>query len=440
MPGPGNVGERVRDLRLSRRLSQAQLAGHDLSDSYISLIESGKRTPTPSVVRLLSERLGCTAEYLAEGIEPEQRAHVEVRARHAELALLAGAAETALAGFNEVVIADDNPDLTLRARWGRARALELLGRTGEAITAFEELRELAERDSGRTSWIPSVIALSRCYHTVGDLGQSLALGERALSRLAELGLRTGEDRAEVVRVLLLAWLDRSESAKARELSREIISPAEAGAEDADSLYAASLQALQEGALGDAAYLADQAIAAHGSGVRATTQARLQVAGARTLLRGDEADGLRALDLLAQAGPHLTGFEAACCAIETARALIGLGRLDEAVETVHRTLSVLGGELDESAAGPTVAQAKLVLAQAKLAQGERDAALAVLRATAAQIETFPTGRHTASLSRELGDLFESAGDGTQATIAYRRALESVGLRAARQPEQALAESI
>jgi transcriptional regulator with XRE-family HTH domain/predicted negative regulator of RcsB-dependent stress response len=436
MPGPGNVGERVRDLRLSRRLSQAQLAGHDLSDSYISLIESGKRTPTPSVVRLLSERLGCTAEYLAEGIEPEQRAHVEVRARHAELALLAGAGETALAGFDEVVIADDNPDLTLRARWGRARALELLGRTGEAITAFEELRELAERDSGRTSWIPSVIALSRCYHTVGDLGQSLALGERALSRLTELGLRTGEDRAEVVRVLLLAWLDRSESGKARELSREIISPAGAGIGDADSLYTASLQALQEGALGDAAYLADQAIAAHGSGVRATTQARLQVAGARTLLRGDEADGLRALELLALARPHLTGSEAASCAIETARALIGLRRLEEAVVTVRTTL----GDLGESAAGPTVAQAKLVLAQAQLAQGDNDSALAVLRATDAQIETFGTGRHTASLSRELGDLFDTAGDGTRATAAYRRALESVGLRAARQPEQALAESI
>ncbi|MEO5873649.1 MAG: helix-turn-helix domain-containing protein [Streptosporangiaceae bacterium] len=433
MPGPGNVGERVRDLRLSRRLSQAQLAGHDLSDSYISLIESGKRTPTPSVVRLLSERLGCTAEYLSEGIEPEQRAHVEVRARHAELALLAGDGENALAGFDEVVAADDNPELTLRARWGRARSLELMERTGEAITAFEELRELAERDSGRTSWIPSVIALSRCYHTVGDLGQSLALGERALSRLTELGLRTGEDRAEVARVLLLAWLDRSDSDKARVLSREMIAPIGV---DTGSLHAASVLALQEGALGDAAYLADQAIAAHGSGVRARTQARLQVAGARTLLRGDEADGLQALELLAHAAPHLAGAEAASCAIETARALIGLGRLDEAVETVRRTL----GDLGEAAPGAVVAQAKLVLAQAQLAQGDRESALAVLRATSAQIEVLPTGRLAASLSRELGDLFETAGDGPSATAAYRRALESVGLRAARQQTAALAESI
>ncbi|MCP9969035.1 helix-turn-helix domain-containing protein [Actinomadura madurae] len=154
MPGPGNVGERVRNLRLTRRLSQAQLAGHDLSDSYISLIESGKRTPTPTVLRMLAERLGCTPEYLAEGVEPEQRAHLEVRERHAHLALLRGDPATAEAGFDEVIARSDDPDLTARARWGRARALEEMGRTDRAIALFEELREQAERDPGRASWLP----------------------------------------------------------------------------------------------------------------------------------------------------------------------------------------------------------------------------------------------------------------------------------------------
>src|SRR5262245_6041491 len=98
MPGLGNVGDRVRNLRLTKRMSQAQRAGHDLSDSYISLIESGKRTPTPSVLRLLADRLGCTAEYLADGIEPEQRTHLEVRGRYAELSLRTGDLDAALAG------------------------------------------------------------------------------------------------------------------------------------------------------------------------------------------------------------------------------------------------------------------------------------------------------------------------------------------------------
>lgn len=430
MPGPGSVGERVRDLRLTRRMSQAQLAGHDLSDSYISLIESGKRTPTPAVLKLLAERLGCTPEYLSEGIEPEQRAHVEVRARHCELALLGGDAAGALEGFDDVIAADDNPELTLRARWGRAAALERLGRTGEAIADFEELRELAERDAGRTSWLPSVISLTRCYHAVGDLGQAVALGERALGRLTGLGLTSGSDLAEVARVLLLAYLDRGDTPRAQTLVQHMPDDTDV----AGDYRRASEKALDEGALGDAIYLADQALEAASTRSRSTAQARLRVAGARALIRGDEADNRRALDLLAAAEPELSGDEATACVIESARALIRLGSLDEAVATVRGTLEGMPRQDFD----PVMAQAQLVLAQAHLAQSGREAALTVLRATAAQLERLPANRLTASLSRELGDLFDAAGDGANATAAYRRALESVGLRPSRQTAQAFAE--
>src|SRR3954449_9730080 len=129
MPGQGSVGERVRNLRLSKHLSQAQLAGTELSDSYISLIESGKRTPTPAVVRLLASRLGCLPEYLSEGIEPEERLHLQVRARHADPPPLDGEAQQPLTWCEEILDAVDNePELMKRARWGRARALEILGR------------------------------------------------------------------------------------------------------------------------------------------------------------------------------------------------------------------------------------------------------------------------------------------------------------------------
>lgn len=53
-----------------------------------------------------------------------------------------------------MIARSDDPDLTARARWGRARALEEMGRTDRAIALFEELREQAERDPGRASWLP----------------------------------------------------------------------------------------------------------------------------------------------------------------------------------------------------------------------------------------------------------------------------------------------
>ncbi|GAA2119737.1 helix-turn-helix domain-containing protein [Actinomadura alba] len=442
MPGLGNVGERVRDLRLSRRLSQAQLAGHDLSDSYISLIESGKRTPTPAVLRLLAERLGCTAEYLSEGIAPEQRAHLEVRERHADLALLDGRPDAALAGFDEVIEHTDDPELTARSRWGRARALEAMDRFAEAIGALEALREQAERDPGRSSWLPPVISLARCYHAAGDLGQAIALGERALARLHELELTVGQEHTEVSRVLLLAYVDRSEPARAHGLGRSVLVGAEtAGASIALAYQRASAKALEDGDIGDALFFAEQALAAHVEGARAEAHARLQMAGARALLRGTAPYGIgdavegnaaqEALDLLRACAPALRGAEATQCAIETARALVLLDEPAQAVDAAEQALDRLAGDSTPELVNGTRAletvRARLVLAQARLAQGDRTTTSSVLRAAAGELDRLTPGRPTAHLYRELGDLYESTGDINGATTAYRRALEAAGLR-------------
>lgn len=476
MPGPGNVGERVRNLRLTRRLSQAQLAGHDLSDSYISLIESGKRTPTPTVLRMLAERLGCTPEYLAEGVEPEQRAHLEVRERHAHLALLGGDPGTAESGFDEVIARSDDPDLTSRARWGRARALEELGRADQAIALFEELREQAERDPGRASWLPPVIALARCYHTVGDLGQAIALGERAMDRLGKLGLTAGQEYTEAGRILLLAYVDRSDPARAHELGRRLLYPE--GSKDGESTSVhyqrASMRALEEGTIGDSLYFADQALAARTDATPVQAQARLDLAAAKALLRGvmpfsepaasagadvvspgegvpgiekPRAEGSRqaaqeALELL-RGTDVLEGAEATESTIAKARALVLMGELDEAIAELEQFLDT-GMALAPPEKGHTLTPhpgndlaartqktvlARLVLARARVAQGDRAAAQVVLRAASEQLRTLPAGRPAAHLLRELGELFELVQDSESAAAAYRQALEAAGLHAA-----------
>ncbi|TDD59202.1 XRE family transcriptional regulator [Actinomadura darangshiensis] len=467
MPGPGNVGERVRNLRLTRRLSQAQLAGHDLSDSYISLIESGKRTPTPTVLRMLAERLGCTPEYLAEGVEPEQRAHLEVRERHAHLALLGGDPATAEAGFDEVIARSDDPDLTARARWGRARALEELGQTDRAIALFEELREQAERDPGRASWLPPVIALARCYHAVGDLGQAIALGERALARLARLGLSAGHEYTEAGRILLLAYVDRSEPVRAHELGRRLLRP-DADPDSASVHYQrASLRALDEGTVGDSLYFADQALNARTDTTPVQAHARLALAGAKALLRGvmpfsvaappdvvatgeygferPRAEGSReaaqeALELLKSA-TGLDGAEYTETTIAKARALVLVGDFDNAIATLEQFLDT-GLALAAPESTHTVAPqpgndlsdrtqktvlARLVLARARIAQGDRNAAHVVLGAASEQLASLK-GRPAAHLYRELGELYELVQAPENATTAYRQALEAAGLTA------------
>jgi transcriptional regulator with XRE-family HTH domain len=432
MPGQGSVGERVRNLRLSKHLSQAQLAGTELSDSYISLIESGKRTPTPAVVRLLAGRLGCLPEYLSEGIEPEERLHVQVRARHAELALLGGDAQQALTSFGEILEAVDNdPELMKRARWGRARALETMGRGEEAIKALEELREEATRDRGRTGWLPVTIVLARCYRAAGDLGRTLALGESALKRLDDLGLLGGEDAAEIGRTLIATYLDRGEPGPAHDLAQRLLAATESNAAVMVSAYVqASRQALDEGEGGESLYLAEQALALHAGGDQAKAQARLRVTAARTLLPSDASpmDAGKALELLHAAEPMLTGVDVAECQIEMARSKVLLGEPASAVSIAER---VLAGLTAQSQPSVTTIRARLMLAQALIATGDRGQALDALRATRDELAGLETSRATARVWRELGDLFGTAEDATAMMDAYRKALESAGLRSSPQ---------
>ena len=432
MPGQGSVGERVRNLRLSKHLSQAQLAGTELSDSYISLIESGKRTPTPAVVRLLASRLGCLPEYLSEGIEPEERLHLQVRARHAELSLLGGDAPQALSWFGEILEAVDNdPELMKRARWGRARALETMGRGEEAIKALEELREEATRDRGRAGWLPVTIVLSRCYRAAGDLGRTLALGESALNRLADLRLLGGEDAAEIGRTLIATYLDRGEPAPASELADRLLTATEPDPAVMVSAYVeASKQALDEGEGGESLYLAEQALALHAGGDQAKAQARLRVTAARTLLPSGASpmDAGKALELLNAAQPMLSGVDAAECQIEMARSKVLLGEPASAVEIAKGVLAELQTEPESSV---TSIRARLMLAQALIATGDRGEALGALRATRDELAGLETSRATARVWRELGDLFGTAEDATAMMDAYRKALESAGLRSSPQ---------
>src|SRR3954452_12268682 len=109
MPGQESLGERGGNLWLRKNLSQAQLAWPELSDSYVSLIESGKRTPAPSMVALLARKLDCSASYLTTGVTEQAMTGLQETLRYANIALQNGAADEARIRFAEVL---SHPALT----------------------------------------------------------------------------------------------------------------------------------------------------------------------------------------------------------------------------------------------------------------------------------------------------------------------------------------
>lgn len=64
------LGQRIRELRRARNLSQEQLAeAAELVQHYISQIERGERNVSMVTLRLLAKALGVTLAILVEGLD-----------------------------------------------------------------------------------------------------------------------------------------------------------------------------------------------------------------------------------------------------------------------------------------------------------------------------------------------------------------------------------
>lgn len=427
MPNPSSVGERVRALRLSRKLSQSQLAGPDLSDSYVSLIESGKRTPTQGVITILAERLGCTPEFLADGAEPEHLTHGRLRLYQARLALLAGDGSDAAARFATLAehTAEDDPELSWTARKDRAGALERLGRIGEAIAALEELREHAEARPDRLPILPLISDLSRCYYRAGDLALSVELGEHTLDRLRSFGLERGPEVLGAAAILILAYGEHGEAEAAEELGARLAD--ESGDEPGPVAYLnAGDAAAGQGFLGDAVYLCERAAWRGARTEPATERAWFALGYGELLLRLDPPRPGEAAELLARAEPTLSGdpFARAVCGLGRARAAILADRPSEALSLAYDVLGVLPSTGEHTSVA--TARAHVIIGQARSRLGDREGARASFHAAGHVLSTVEPSREAARTWRRLGDLLGELDDADGMADAYRRALESAGM--------------
>ena len=325
--GNSAFGSRLRDARLAAGLSQVQLAGSELSASYVSLMEAGRRQPTERVLRLLAERLGVTPGMLRDGVDPRVRQEVGLRLRYAELALQNGEAEEALASFRDLVEPGRAmPDVAADVAWGLGRSLEALGRLEEAVAVYEGIREADGRDpAGAARWAETVIALCRCSVELGDLGRAIELGEGALDHLDALGLDGTELQAQLVSSLLFAYFQRGDLVRAQLLADALIETVDSrpsrvarGA----AYWNASLVAESRGRLAEALDLAERALAMFAESDNRRSIARLRIAYAWLLMRQDDPPLERAESLLRQAREELvdtgTLVDLAYCDTELAR--------------------------------------------------------------------------------------------------------------------------
>lgn len=423
-------GARLRALRQRRGLSQADLAVDGASASYISLLEGGRRKPTPAVAEALAARLGVTAAELLHGRSDGDRDKARLDLAFARLCLGQGDARRADEVLRDLLAGDalsDDPDRLMDARLAAAEAAERLGDLRRAVRLLEELKKNASADPGGRSLLQVAIALSRCYREAGDLNHAVTVAQSALDLCEALGLTELEGHARLVATLAAAHFDRGDLLRASVLLDDLLDRTrDSRREDRAAAYwNAALVASSRGESAEAALLGEKAAALLAEGGEDRAIARLKMTRAYILLGQAVPDPGRARALLQEALPDLRQHDSAgsvaSAEVELARCELLLGNPDAAAEHAHDALRRLGDDTSLE-----IARARAALGEAQAALGDLPAAKANLAASAELLQHLGASREAAMAWRDQADLFQRLGDTSAALHAYRAALHASGL--------------
>lgn len=427
-----DLGSRIRSIRRERGLTQAELAGADLSESYISLIERGKRHPGQRTLLSIAERLQLSLDELTSRVVPADPqicfalAFVELAAMNGDVE----AARPAIAAIYEDSRLDERSATRVLAV--EARLAEAEGDLETAVDLLERL--LADEQTDATAWAEGATSLVRCHRDRGTLTEAIEAGEKYSQHMVEAGLSGTPQHVAVGLTMASAYHERGDVSRAAKVVEGLVSESErVGSREARgyAYWNAALIARGQGRHVDAVKLAEKAVALVSEGDDRRRLARLTAAQADILLSLDEPPVDKALELLLRSFSEMEAsgspVDCAYIATEIGRAHILVGDPTEAELWARRSLGLLGEE-------PRLETASswMILSHAQTLQGQQEEGSRTARLAASMLESMGASRHAAKIWRELADLMSRQGQHEQACIAYDRALESVGLASAPPP--------
>ncbi|WP_457113044.1 helix-turn-helix domain-containing protein [Marmoricola sp. URHA0025 HA25] len=208
---PVELGQRIRTARIAAGLTQADIAGGDVSPAHISRIESGDRRLDNKLLQRIASRLDVTVEELLTGVSIDQQRQIELLLDFSEMALALGENTTALEHTTEAVRGLDVPglrNLQRRALHLHGLALEAHGDLRQAIQTLEQVTSTPRTD---TLWLRAVVALTRCYCEIGDAGRAIELGEHAAVIARELNLEGLSEANQLAIAIAGAYMQRGDN-------------------------------------------------------------------------------------------------------------------------------------------------------------------------------------------------------------------------------------
>ena len=299
-------GQRLRELRLQRGLSQAALVGVGMSAGYLSRLESGLRPPTSTAVEYLADRIGVPVGAFEES--PAVPSDVEV-----VKALSAPDEESA--GTLLAAVADDGrraaPALRWLALWQLAQLRGQQGRSAEEGEAAQRLLRISDELDVPELQVRSRILQARLLRARSDMATAYTLAAEAHTLVTRHRLQA----TDLLRVLLVLISTEVEVGRLPDALVHLSELEESlpGAPDriaVDALWTSANVLVRHGDFAGAAARLQDALARHDSRTDLKLWLRLRFAAASLYLqmtppRVGEAEGLMGE---AEAALRLVGTE------------------------------------------------------------------------------------------------------------------------------------
>jgi transcriptional regulator with XRE-family HTH domain len=232
-------GQRVKALRLERGLSQAALAGEQISTGYLSRLESGARAPTARVVSYLAERLG-VAESAFQATRTASLARVLASVTSAD-------DETGADALANALRLDDGqaPELRWQALWLLARLRAQQGDHEEEHRLLLELDALTRELDVPELHVRVRTQLSRCVRILGDNAKARDYAAEAVELSAGLPV---PDRTAALHALISAEAEAGRLVEAREHADLLVKLADTapGTASVKALWASATVSIRQG--------------------------------------------------------------------------------------------------------------------------------------------------------------------------------------------------
>ena len=430
LPRPrSGLGERLRQLRINRGITQTELAGDRFSKEYVSQIERGKTRPSRETIAWLAARLGVDDTFLASGVSSGALERAESVVARAEAAIESQEYDDAVSALEGIDTSDlaAAPDLEFRALLAEAWARMYLGEVRKSVTLVERARTLAESPAFSDVERAEVLyRLGCCRVKLSSITTAIALFTEALQLAERSGLPCDRLRSHILEWRSRCYQRQRDWEAARDDVERALELAE-GLNDrqttAHVYFQASLIAERQGRWVLARSYAERAKTLYEElSDRTNAGNLLNNLGVFNFLLGRPDEAVAHLKEAFRVALEIgNDLNAAYAVSSLAQVHLRTGKVELAEEQARHALELLAGRdevLEE------VGNAQLVLGRSLLEQGRLDEADEIFKLAEASLSQLSSASHRAAAWIAQGDLAARRGDDRAAAQLYRNAAEAL----------------